>query len=1239
MGSPVPFPHSPLQAFTHSLQPTPTTLASLPQALAPGAPRLLTPLGIPRGENITVLVEDDQGNEVPGQAGVNIALLSSGSGLLVRVPTWLTMNEGDSVYVFWNDSNLPAVSKTLGPGEPNNEVFLLVPPAAIQNGQASVFHRVIRTDGGLPDESNPIQVLVKLTLPGGYDPEAGQPGHQNLLAPIVPVDKVLPEHVVSGLNVTLARYLNIRIRDTITLSWGGVTVTYTLTKNDIDNGAPITVHVPGRVIEQAGDSLRLEVIYKVIDEVQNQSIDGNGLPWSVARYVEVEVGQDLLDAPYSEEFYEEVIDLDLLGARNLDIAIYLTPGQFTPGDSLTLAWAGRTADDAPVEFDRTQAVPAGRVMHFIIENAEARKLPNGRVRLSYTRSKASDGSVNRSRSATWRIVGQVLELPAPSVLEARGGTLDPALPYATVQIPPWLGMYAGQPLSMIWTGTTEGGSLVYFEESTPVLGSEVDTLVNRLTLAKDILPLGGSTVQVYYLATINGTVRQSDTLTLNVGIAAGTLTAPGVDEAVDGYLNPDTLVGNRATLRIDHDGVIRAGDTLTFYWTGSNTPLYSDYTVANSGTSTPFYIPIAQISPNLNGQVTALYRVERAGVIIGTSRELVLPIGSGAIVLPPPSVPLATNGVLDPVLANQQPVVAQVDFADMQLQDEYSIAVFTRANVLAYQSPATPGSPFKSLSFTIPVEVIAKNLDSELYFYSAMVRNSVPTLSQAYTLTVLAFEQSDLPIPEVPQADINDVLDLGSFIGDAQVTVAAWPLIAVGQRVWLRAIGTRSNDVPTTISLLIASPVDLNQANNGLNVILPRTQLDLLKHHSTLTVELLVNFEGTSNEALAVTFPERALTMAVIAIVTPSISSVHDGAQEVANGGTTTSTSLTLSGSASNSQRVEIFDGTVSKGIATVNASGIWTLPVSGLSVAAHSFTAKGLYGNNPTSPARTLNVVATLTPSISSVKDAANVEIPNAGFTTSTTVTLSGKASNNQQVEIFDGTTSKGTAGANASGDWVLQVTGLAVAAHSFTAKGLYGNNPTSPARTFSVVDLVIAPGVMSLTGKAIRNTSWDYKRTGQEYIGNYDTRAASGGITPYGYTSSNPAIAAVNASSGRVIGMRNGTATITVTDRNGAQASYTITVSNVWQLYVNYSLIPYQSMLATVANLGGQPVSQADISLLLRYYTYPHPHQSASDWYWLGYHGNCDGASGIAYNYLSEQQRCWSMNQSFPMYCLVPS
>ncbi|MDE1169274.1 MAG: hypothetical protein PW845_28810 [Pseudomonas sp.] len=1145
MGSPVPFAPSPLLAFTHSLQPTPTALASLPQALAPGAPRLLTPLGIPRGENITVLVEDDQGNEVPGQAGVNIALLSSGSGLLVRVPTWLTMNEGDSVYVFWNDSNLPAVSKTLGPGEPNNEVFLLVPPAAIQNGQASVFHRVIRTDGGLPDESNPIQVLVKLTLPGGYDPEAGQPGHQNLLAPIVPVDKVLPEHVVSGLNVTLARYLNIRIRDTITLSWGGVTVTYTLTKNDIDNGAPITVHVPGSVIEQGGDSLRVEVIYKVIDEVQNQSIDGNGLPWSVARYVEVEVGQDLLDAPYSEEFYEEVIDLDLLGARDLDLAIYLMPGQFTPGDSVTLAWAGRTADDAPVEFDRTQAVPAGRVMHFIIENAEARKLPNGRVRLSYTRTKASDGSVNRSRSATWRIVGQVLDLPAPSVLEARGGTLDPALPYATVQIPPWLGMYAGQPLSMIWTGTTEGGSLVYFEDSTPVLGSEVDTLVNRLTLAKDILPLGGSTVQVYYLVTINGTVRQSDTQTLNVGIAAGTLKAPGVDEAVDGYLNPDTLVGNRATLRIDHDGVIRAGDTLTFYWTGSNTPLYSDYTVANSGTSTPFYIPIAQISPNLNGQVTALYRVERAGVIIGTSRELVLPIGSGAIVLPPPSVPLATNGVLDPVLANQQPVVAQVDFADMQLQDEYSIAVFTRANVLAYQSPATPGSPFKSLSFTIPVEVIAKNLDSELYFYSAMVRNGVPTLSQAYTLTVLAFEQSDLPIPEVPQADINDVLDLGSFIGDAQVKVAAWPLIAVGQRVWLRAIGTRSNDVPTTISLLIASPVDLNQTNNGLNVILPRTQLDLLKHDSTLTVELLVNFEGSSNEALAVTFPERALTMAVIAIVTPSITSV----------------------------------------------------------------------------------------------KDAANVEIPDAGFTTSTTVTLSGKASNNQQVEIFDGTTSKGTAGANASGDWVLQVTGLAVAAHSFTAKGLYGNNPTSPARTFSVVDLVIAPGVMSLTGKAIRNTSWDYKRTGQEYIGNYDTRAASGGMTPYGYTSSNPAIAAVNASSGRVIGMRNGTATITVTDRNGAQASYTVTVSNVWQLYVNYSLIPYQSMLATVANLGGQPVLQADISLLLRYYAYPHPHQAVSDWYWLGYHGNCDGAAGIAYNYLSTDQRCWSMNQSFPMYCLVPS
>ncbi|MBC3210512.1 Ig-like domain repeat protein, partial [Pseudomonas sp. SWRI111] len=71
-------------------------------------------------------------------------------------------------------------------------------------------------------------------------------------------------------------------------------------------------------------------------------------------------------------------------------------------------------------------------------------------------------------------------------------------------------------------------------------------------------------------------------------------------------------------------------------------------------------------------------------------------------------------------------------------------------------------------------------------------------------------------------------------------------------------------------------------------------------------------------------------------------------------------TAVTLSGVAANGQQVEVFDGTVSRGQATAHATtGVWTLLVTALTVAAHSFTAKALYGSGASSAARTLTVTA----------------------------------------------------------------------------------------------------------------------------------------------------------------------------------------------------------------------------------------------------------------------------------------
>ncbi|WP_435035566.1 hypothetical protein [Pseudomonas neuropathica] len=189
---------------------------------------------------------------------------------------------------------------------------------------------------------------------------------------------------------------------------------------------------------------------------------------------------------------------------------------------------------------------------------------------------------------------------------------------------------------------------------------------------------------------------------------------------------------------------------------------------------------------------------------------------------------------------------------------------------------------------------------------------------------------------------------------------------------------------------------------------------------------------------------------------------------EIPQAGVTVETAVTLSGVAAKGQKVEIFAGTDSKGPATAHATtGVWTLLVSALAVAAHSFTAKALYGSGAVSAARTLTVTAAIAPTLTSVKGSpSGVEIPQAGVTVETAVTLSGVAAKGQKVEIFAGTDSKGPATAHATtGVWTLLVSALAVAAHSFTAKALYGSNPVSAARTFTVA-VATAPTIASVKG-----------------------------------------------------------------------------------------------------------------------------------------------------------------------------
>ncbi|MGY1893109.1 Ig-like domain-containing protein, partial [Pseudomonas sp. SDT291_1_S447] len=105
-------------------------------------------------------------------------------------------------------------------------------------------------------------------------------------------------------------------------------------------------------------------------------------------------------------------------------------------------------------------------------------------------------------------------------------------------------------------------------------------------------------------------------------------------------------------------------------------------------------------------------------------------------------------------------------------------------------------------------------------------------------------------------------------------------------------------------------------------------------------------------------------TLTVTAATAPTLTSVKGSPSgvEIPDGTTTREIAVTLSGVAAKGQQIEVFDGTTSKDKATAHATtGVWTLLVSDLSVAAHSFKAKALYGAGQESEPRSL-IVSKLT-------------------------------------------------------------------------------------------------------------------------------------------------------------------------------------------------------------------------------------------------------------------------------------
>lgn len=103
----------------------------------------------------------------------------------------------------------------------------------------------------------------------------------------------------------------------------------------------------------------------------------------------------------------------------------------------------------------------------------------------------------------------------------------------------------------------------------------------------------------------------------------------------------------------------------------------------------------------------------------------------------------------------------------------------------------------------------------------------------------------------------------------------------------------------------------------------------------------------------------------------------------------------------------------------------------------------------------------------------------------------------------------------------------------------------------------LSVDTSLLELNGSMVRSVACPYPN-GEDAEGNTAVRQPSGGIPPYAYGSSDTHTASVNAE-GKVVGMGNGSAIITIRDSGGSQVSYDVSVSNIYDLDIFNSDMDY--------------------------------------------------------------------------------
>lgn len=525
----------------------------------------------------------------------------------------LDLKPRDRLDLYWGTHQEAVDSYTHSPDAPNtNGLFsLYVDTRWIEPGTVDVKYILTPFPADNPQTSPTKTITVKLTIPGGRDPDPETPYENEKL----PMPAVNPPGVITspdGVSVTVQPWENMSEGDALSVYWHGLQVRVPALQTG-QVGHPVVVDIPREVVIEAGDSENIVVRYDIRDVVNNWS------RFSLATYVEVEAGNSTLPAPIAPQAPNMELDLDTLGGAAVQALVLANPG-IAIGDTINFIAERNTAEGIALEpytQEKLVSIP-GSFIEFLIPNQQFQPIAQGRARFKYVVSKPS-GEQQRSKSLPLSILGQAKELALPIVPAAVNGLLDPTLRNVITQVPPYHFMADGHDITLVWMGKTADGMTVMHEEVKNLNHADVGKTLEFLIPDEKVIALAGGTLEVYYsVSTFTKEYFKSPVLHLLVETDHNDpLPAPLVDKVnEEGVLDPADVV-LEAVVRVLPYAAMAVGDRVAVHWDGRNADgSYNTYTVINSGTVNKeviFRVPRSFVIANLNDSVEVWYDVQRGG--------------------------------------------------------------------------------------------------------------------------------------------------------------------------------------------------------------------------------------------------------------------------------------------------------------------------------------------------------------------------------------------------------------------------------------------------------------------------------------------------------------------------------------------------------------------------------------------------------------------------------------------------